>query len=318
MKRLTIAATMAAALATGAATAQSFPSQPVTIVVPYGAGGVTDGLSREVAGALQEAWGQPVIVENRPGGGSMIGSAHVATSTPDGYTLLFTTSAFATGPAVLPDIPFDPRADIQPIGLLGYIPMVFVAGPSTEATNILEFIDEARERELFAATAGLGTTTHFTVEMLMQAAGIVMETVHYSGGGDAAAAVLGGHADIYASTPGSTLDNIRAGNLRGLATPGDVRISVLPDMPSTAELGLEGINATFWVGLFAPAGVPDDVAQAINDGIATALENPSVAERLENINFQARPNSVAEFEAQIERELTYWAELAAARGLAPN
>lgn len=318
MKRFTIAATLAATLATGSTAAQAYPTQPVTIVVPFGAGAITDALSRELAGALQETWGQPVVVENRPGGGSMIGSAHVATSTADGHTLLVTTSAFATAPAVLPDIPFDPRADMQPIGLVGYIPMVFVAGPSTEATTLTEFLDVARERPLFAATAGLGTTTHFTVEMLMQATGIEMETVHYNGGGEAAAAVLGGHADIYASTPGSTLDNIRAGNLRGLATPGDTRIGVLPDMPSTAELGLEGINSTFWLGVFAPAGLPDEVAQAINDGIATALQNDEVRGRMENLNFQPRPNSIAEFETQIERELGYWAELAAARGLNGN
>jgi tripartite-type tricarboxylate transporter receptor subunit TctC len=272
MTRLAITAAVAAMIAAGAAGAQSFPDRSVTIVVPFGAGAVTDTLARQLAGAMQEQWGQPVVVENRPGGGSMVGTAHVARSTADGYTLLVTTSAYATAPAVIADIPFDPRADLQPIALAGYIPMVFVAGPSTQGPTLVEFLEEARARPMFAATAGLGTTTHFTVEMLMQAAGIEMDAVHYGGGGEAVVAVMGGHADIYASTPASTLDNIRAGNMRGLGIAGDSRINVLPDVPSTAELGIEGVNSTFWLGVLAPGGIPADVAESINAAVVAIAE----------------------------------------------
>ena len=315
MTRIALSAALAAVIAAGAAGAQTFPERPVTVVVPFGAGAVTDTLARQIAGALQDIWGQPVVVENRPGGGSMVGTAQVAQADPDGYTLLVTTSAFATAPAVIANIPFNPREDLQPIALAGYIPMVFVAGPSTQGATLVEFLDEARARPMFAATAGLGTTTHFTVEMVMQAADVTMDTVHFGGGGEAVVAVMGGHADIYASTPASTLDNIRAGNLRALGIAGASRIRVLPDVPSTAEQGLDGVNSTFWLGVFAPGGIPADLAQAINEATVAALETDSVRERLLNLDFLPQPSSVADFEAQIDRELTYWAELARARGL---
>lgn len=299
----------------GTAWAQSFPEQPVTIVVPYTAGAVTDVVARYVAANLQEQWGQPVVVENRPGGGSMVGSAYVSQAEPDGYTLLVTTSAYSTAPAILNDMPFDPVEGMQPVGLVGFIPMVFVAGPSTEGETLVEFLEEAGESPKFAATAGLGTTTHFTVEMLMQASGVDMDVVHYGGGGEVVVALMGGHADIYASTPGSTLDHIQSGALRALAIAGPDRTSVLPDVPSTGELGLEGINAAFWVGMLAPAGMPDELLSQINASLNTALEDPTVIEQLSVIDLAPSTTTAEEFEAQIVQELGDWADLAEARGI---
>ncbi|MFA5580679.1 MAG: tripartite tricarboxylate transporter substrate binding protein [Paracoccaceae bacterium] len=317
MKKM-IVATAILLSATTSAWAQSWPERPVTLVVPYTAGAVTDVFGRHLANALQEHWGQPVVVENRPGGGSMLGSAHVARSAPDGYTLLVTTSAIVTSPAVLSDIPFDPRADLQPIGLTGYIPMVFVGGPSTEGATLTEFVAEARERPLFAATAGLGTTTHFTVEMLIQAAGIEMDVVHYGGGGEAIVAVMGGHADIYASTPASSLDHIRNGTLRGLGVAGDSRTTVLPDVASTDELGFEGVNASFWLGVLAPGGISEETAAYINESMNAVLENPAMQEQLAAFDLQVVTTTVEEFDAQVETELESWAELARERGLSGN
>ncbi|WP_158541568.1 Bug family tripartite tricarboxylate transporter substrate binding protein [Pelagibacterium lacus] len=301
-----------------AAWAQGYPERPVTIVVPYTAGAVTDVLARHVAHSLQEKWGQPVVVENRPGGGSMLGTAYVAQSDPDGYTLLLTTSAYVTGPAVLTDMPFDPLEGMQPIGLAGYIPMVFVGGPSTEGATLAEFLEEAAAEPLFAATAGLGTTTHFTVEMLMQASGIDMDVVHYGGGGEAVVAVMGGHADIYASTPASSLDNIRNGTLRGLAIAGADRISSLPDVPSTAELGLEGINASFWLGMLAPAGISEELATQINADLNAILDDPALQEQVATIDLVTSTSTVEEFETQVLTELESWATLAQERGITAN
>lgn len=317
MKKLIAASAIVLSMSTSA-WAQSWPERPVTLVVPYGAGAVTDVMGRHLANALQERWGQPVVVENRPGGGSMVGSAYVARSAPDGYTLLMTTSAIVTSPAVLSDIPFDPRGDLQPIGLAGYIPMVFVGGPSTEGATLTEFLAEAADRPLFAATAGLGTTTHFTVEMLIQAAGVEMDVVHYSGGGEAVVAVMGGHADIYASTPASSLDSIRTGALRGLGVAGEDRTSVLPDIPASAELGLEGVNASFWLGVLAPSGIADETATFINESMNAALNSPEVQEQLAAFDLQVVTTTVDEFDAQVESELASWAELARERGLSGN
>lgn len=314
MKRLIAASALLLSLSTPG-WAQNWPERPVTLVVPYGAGAVTDVMGRRLANALQERWGQPVVVENRAGGGSMVGTAYVAKAAPDGYTLLLTTSAIVTGPAVLSDIPFDPRADLKPIGLGGYIPMIFVGGPSTKGATLTEFLAEAKERPLFAATAGLGTTTHFTVEGLIQAGGVDMDVVHYSGGGEAIVAVMGGHADIYASTPASSLDNIRSGALRALGVAGDMRTAVLPDVPTTAELGLESVNASFWLGMLAPSGIPDDVARFINTSMNEALQDPKVVEQLAAIDLAISTTTLEEFDAQVERELESWATLARERGL---
>jgi len=317
MKFLITSLVLTAGLSTSAL-AQDFPQRPVTIIVPYVAGAVTDVLARHLANGLQKEWGQPVVVENRPGGGSMVGTSHVAQSEPNGHTLLLTTSAYVTGPAVLTDMPFNPLEDLQPIGLAGYIPMVFVAGPSTDAVTLTDFLDSAKTDPKFAATAGLGSTTHFTVEMLMQATDVEMDVVHYGGGGEAVVAVMGGHADIYASTPGSSLDNIRNGALRGLAIAGENRISSLPDVPSTAELGIEGVNASFWLGMFAPAGIPAELAEKINADLNTLLNDPALKEQVATIDLVPTTTTVAEFEAQVVEELGSWAALAKERGIGAN
>lgn len=314
MKLLMASTALFTVLATSA-WSQDYPQRPVTIVVPYVAGAVTDVLARHLANGLQQEWGQPVVVENRPGGGSMVGTSHVAQSKPDGHTLLLTTSAYVTGPAVLTDMPFDPLKDLKPIGLAGYIPMVFVAGPSTDAETLTDFLDSAKSDPRFAATAGLGSTTHFTVEMLMQASSVDMDIVHYGGGGEAVIAVMGGHADIYASTPGSSLDNIKNGALRALAIAGEDRISSLPDVPSTAELGLEGVNASFWLGLLAPAGVPDELAEKINADVNSLLNSADLKNKVASIDLVPVTTTVAEFEAQVVEELGSWAALAKERGI---
>lgn len=298
--------------------AQSYPERPVTIIVPYAAGAVTDVLARHLANSLHEKWGQPVVVENRPGGGSMVGTSFVAQSEADGYTLLLTTSAYVTGPAVLTDMPFDPINGMQPIGLAGYIPMVFVGGPSTEGVTLTEFLEEMKADPGFAATAGLGTTTHFTVEMLMQASGINMDVVHYGGGGEAVVAVMGGHADIYASTPASSLDNIRNGTLRGLAIAGADRISSLPDVPSTAELGLEGIPASFWLGMLAPAGLSDALTTQINADLNAVLSDPTLQQQVATIDLLTATSTVEEFTTQVHQELDSWAALAKERGISAH
>lgn len=318
MTRLAFSAALAAVLAAGSASAQSYPDRPITIIVPFTAGAVTDTLARQLGAVMQEQLGQPVVVENRPGGGSMVGTGAVARATPDGYTILLTTSAYSTAPAVIANLPFDPRADMQPVAMIGYIPMVFVAGPSSEAATLDEFLEEARQRPMFAATAGLGTTTHFTMEMALQAAEVDMDVVHYGGGGEAIVAVLGGHADIYASTPASSLSHIQAGTMRALGIAGDSRIRVLPDVPSTAELGLDGVNATFWAGVFAPAGVPAEIIETLNNSVNAAIENPEVQALMERLDFDPRPNTVAAFTAQIDQELDYWVDLATRRGLNAN
>src|SRR5690606_22372125 len=250
-------------LGSGTVAAQDYPKGTVTIVVPYSPGSAVDPVGRFIANELQELWGSTVVVDNRPGAGSTIGTAYVASAPADGSVLLVTSSALATAPAIYKELPYDQDA-LVPVAMASQASFVLTGGAAVEANTMAELIEEAKTRKLFLATAGLGSSTHFAGELITAAAGIEAEPVHYKGGTESLVDLMAGRADIYVGTTVGIGGNIAAGQVKGFAVFGERRANSIPDVPTTAELGIEGANVGFWMGVFAPQGLPEEIVQKIN------------------------------------------------------
>jgi len=317
MKRFLATAAGAALLATASAgQTQEFPSEDVIIVVPYSPAGSTDPFARFLANELQEMWGVNVSVENRPGAGSTIGTAYMTTQPADGHTIMVTTSAYTTAPAVYDDLPYDPLNDLEPVALPSTSPFVVTAGSSIESGDLSEFLEnEAAEREIFLATAGLGASTHFAGELLAGATGMNVVPVHYGGGNDAMVDLIGGRADIYVGSVTAVLPNIQGGQITALAVLGDTRSESLPDVPTTEELGIVGASSGFWLGVFAPGGTPEEIIDQLNADITTVVTSDEGRAYLGNLDSTPGTMSAAEFGELIETEISQWVTLAEERGI---
>ncbi len=308
-------ALVALGLAAAPAMAQDFPSKPVTLIVPYSGGGSTDLIGRQLAHELSLLWGQPVVVENRAGAGSMLGMAFLAQAAPDGYTLLVNTPAVATAPAVQHDLPFDPKADITPIGMIATSPYLAVAGAEVKAESFKDFIAEAKERPMFFATAGVGTSSHFTEELLIQQSGIDADIVHFSSGGDAQVNLMGGHADVYISNTASVMPYVKNGQVKALVMLGTERFSLLPEIEASAENGVAGIEVNSWVGLFGPGKMDPAVVERINADLHKALATESFTKVLADNYVIAGTDTAADFKTQVEDEMALWKTLAEERNI---
>ncbi len=314
MKTLMTATVLALGL-TVSAQAADFPSGPVTFVVPYSPSGNTDVFTRHVAPYLEELWGSSVVVENKPGGGSMIGTAHVAQSEADGHTLLITTSAYVTAPAIQDGLPFDSRADLTPVANVGFVSYILVTNAESGYETLEEFVEASKEEQKFAATAGLGTTTHFAMESFIADSGANIEVVHYKGGGPAVVSILSNETDIYGSSVSSAGKNLDAGKVRALAVLGKERIGALPDVPSTAELGYPDLEIKQWVGIFAPAGTDPAIVEQLNSDVNAVLQNEELIATLTPLDWTLQQSTLDGFAAQVDVELTKWKELAVAKGI---
>jgi tripartite-type tricarboxylate transporter receptor subunit TctC len=309
----------AALTTTGLATAQPYPSRPVTLVVPQAAGGTNDIVGRLVGQKLGEVMNASVVVDNRPGAGGNIGTQLVAKGPKDGYTLLMTiSSSQAINPALYKNPGFDPVKDFKPVGLIGAVPNVLLVNPSFPAKNFNEFLKLAREKgaNYQYASAGNGTLNHLLGEMLNSMAGISMQHVPYKGVAPALNDVLGGQLPIvFASLP-SALSHIKAGKLRALAVSGDKRSPVLPDVPTIAE-AVPGYNGTLWIGLFAPAGVPPDVLATLQDATRKALAAKDLRDKLDQQGVEiAAPTTPDQFSKLLQDDLAKWARIVKASGAA--
>lgn len=302
-------------LCVSAAQAQDFPNKTVTLVIPYGGGGSTDLIGRQLAQELSELWGQPVVTENRPGAGSMIGAAYLAQAKPDGYTLMVNTAAQTTAPAIQKDLPFDPKEDITPIGMVATSPYMAVGGAQVEANNFEEFIAEAKERPMFFSTAGLGSSSHFTAELLMRQADLPGDVVHFAGGGEAQTNLMGGHADIYISTTASVMPYVNNGQVKPIVILGPERYDLLPDVQSSGEVGVSGIEINGWVGLFGPGGMDPALVEKLNEDMHTALAEPTFQELLKNNFVEAGEGSAEDFKKQTDTEMELWKTLAEERNI---
>lgn len=314
MRLLLSSMATALALATTTVMAQDYPSKTVTIVVPYSPSGSSDPVARFIANELQTKWGQTVVVDNRPGAGSTIGTAYVASAPADGYTILLTTSAYTTAPAVYDDLPYDPLAMV-PVAMPSESPFVITVGSQVKANTVEELIEEGKSRDLFLATAGLGSSTHFAGELFTGAVDMSVEPVHYKGGTEAMVDLMGGRADIYAGSITAVLGNVQGGQIRALAVMGAERAAALPDVPSTEELGIQGASSGFWLGVFAPEGTPEDIVEKLNQDITEVLASDGGQEFLAKIDSKAVAMSPAEFRELVEKEVAQWKTLAEERGI---
>lgn len=316
--KLLATATLSALLMTSAAYAtDTFPTGPVTIIVPYSPGGSTDLVARQLAVELQQMWGQNVIVENRAGAGSMIGTTVLSQAAPDGHTLLVNTAAASTAPAVQ-TLSFDPIDGITPIKQLGTSAYVMVAGANVQSNTLSEFVAEAAESPKFYATAGVGSSSHFAAELFLQQSGLSGDIIHFSGGGDANTNLMGGHADIYVSNTASVIPYVRNEQVRALGVLGEDRFDLIPDLEASGEIGIEGISINAWLGMFGPGGMESDLVEQIHADVSTAMQSDAFKELLE-VNFIV-PGSISasEFAEVYLDEMDLWIALAAERGIEAN
>ncbi|MBN8188090.1 tripartite tricarboxylate transporter substrate binding protein [Salipiger thiooxidans] len=314
MKTLLTAAAMALGLAQPLLAAD-YPAGPVTVVVPYSPSGNTDVFMRHLAPYLEKAWGQPVLIDNRPGGGSMVGTAQVAQAKPDGQTLLVTTSAYVTAPAIQPDLPFDPREDLIPVANVGDVSYILVTNANSDFDTLDEFVAASKESPKFAATAGLGTTTHFAIEKFIADSGADVDVVHFKGGGPAVVSILSGETDIYGSSVSSAGENLTSGKVRALAVLGSERIDALPDVPSTAELGYPDLEIKQWVGMFVPAGTDPAIVEKLNADVNEALKNEEFIAKVTPLDWTLNETTPEGFAEQVDTELDMWKALAESQGL---
>jgi tripartite-type tricarboxylate transporter receptor subunit TctC len=306
------AAWVAAAVffAAAPASAQVYPSRQIEIVVPFVAGGTTDNIARILAQRFSDAWQHTVIVSNRPGGGATIGTAAVAKAAPDGHTLLITTIALVTTPA-LQKLPYDAAKDFAPVAELASIPLVLVVHPSVPATTLGEFIALARAEpgRLDYISAGAGTSTHLAAEMFNAAAGVKLVHVPFKGNAEGMNALLGGHVKVYFAQAAAVLQHVRAGTLRAIAVTAESRIASLPEVPTIAELGFPGYEISTWQGMFAPAGTPKEVVAKINAETVAMLNTPEVRQRMAQEGADPVGSTPEQFAARVKTEIAKWGKV---------
>jgi tripartite-type tricarboxylate transporter receptor subunit TctC len=296
---------------------QGYPNKPVKIVVPFTAGSATDILARNVGQKLSELWGQPVVIENRPGAGGTIGAAVVAKSPPDGYTLLVHSAAQAVNPAIYPTLPYDTVKDFVEVATLGGQPNVLVVAPATGYKSVADLIADAKKKPgaLNFASAGTGSGTHVNGEKFKLAAGIDVVHIPYKGTPEALTDTLTGRVTYFFSPISAALPNIREGKLVALGVSTAKRSSALPNVPTIAESGLPGFDYNLWIGMYAPAGTPNDVVDKINADVARALASSEVRERLAALGAEPMLMSPAEFRKFMRDEMDDLAKVVKAAGI---
>lgn len=308
------------ALAPGLAAAQAFPTKPVRWIVPFPPGGPADLLARGVGQKLGEMWGQAVVVENKPGAAGNLGVDFAAKSAPDGYTLVVVpTGNIAVNSALFPNLPYK-ASDLAPVTLMATVENVLVVNPGVPAKNLQELVALARAKpgSLSFASPGAGSQAHLAGEAIKAGAGIELTHVPYKGTGPALNDLLGGSVSMMFSQTSSALPHIKSGRLRAIASAAAHRSAVLPDVPTVAEQGFPGFEATSWYALMVPAGTPSAVIAKLHDDTVQVLKLPELREKLASLGAEAVGNSPAELAAIIQRESTRWAEVIRKQGLKPE
>ncbi|MFL5106482.1 MAG: tripartite tricarboxylate transporter substrate binding protein [Xanthobacteraceae bacterium] len=315
-KAARLVAAVAAVLAAAPASAQVYPTRQIELVVPFVAGGTTDNIARMLAQRFSDSWQQTVIVTNRPGGGATIGTHAVAKAAPDGHTLLVTTIAFATTPA-LQKLPYDAAKDFAPVTELAGIPLVLVVHASVPATTLREFIALAKAEpgRLDYVSSGAGTSTHLAAEMFNAAAGVKLVQVPFKGNAEGMNALLGGHVKVYFAQVPAVLQHVRAGTLRALAVTTEARLASLPDVPTIAELGFPGYEISSWQGMFAPAGTPKDVVAKISAEAVAMINTPEVRQRIAHEGADPVGSTPEQFTARVNAEIAKWGKVIREAGI---
>jgi tripartite-type tricarboxylate transporter receptor subunit TctC len=299
-------------LGVGGAAAQDYPNRPITLVVPFPPGGSTTIVARIVGDKLSEALGQQIVVDNRGGAGGTIATRAASKATPDGYTILLGyTGTLAIGPTLYPSAGYDPRKDFEAIGLIGHAPNSLVVHPSFNVHSVKDLVAYAKANpgKVNYGSAGVGTVSHVSGVYFANAAGIELTHVPYKGTGPALTDLLGGHIPMAFAPIPATHANIAEGKLRGLAVTSAKRSTLLPDVPTIAESGIPGFEASLYYGLVAPAGTPRPIIDKLNHALRTALASDEVRKRLATDGAEPTPSSPEEYAAQIDREETKWSKV---------
>ena len=305
-----VAGAIAATCAPAAETA-AWPQRPIRIVVPQSAGGLTDLTARLIGPRLSERLGQPVVIDNRPGAGSMVGTDLVAKASPDGHTLLVAPSSITIIPGMYKQVPFDPAVDFAPVTTLTSYPNLIVVHPSVAATSIRELIALAKAKPgaLNYASGGAGTPTQLGPELLKSMAGIDIVHVPYSGGGPAITALLGAQVQLYFGPIATVLQLVKGGKLRALAVTSAKRTPVVPEVPTVAESGLPGFDQTTWNALLAPSRTPPVVVVRLFDEMQAILKMPAIRERFAAEGVETGGMPSAQLAAVIKSEIPKWAKV---------
>jgi tripartite-type tricarboxylate transporter receptor subunit TctC len=301
----------------GSACAQSWPSRPIRMIVPYTPGGYTDFMARTVGQKLSEALGQPIIFENRPGANSVIGADAVAKAAPDGYTFGTVIAAHAVNASLNPKLPYDVLKDFTYVSLMSIAPLIMVAHPALAAGNVQELIALAKAKpgELNFASSGVGAAAHLTMELFKSRAGIDMVHVPYKGTAPALTDLIGGRVNVMFDVVGPLMPHVRAGTIKALVVTASQRMPAAPDVPIMAESGVPDFVSGTWAGLIAPAGLPNPIVDRVAGEVAKIVHDEAMGQRLARDGYQAIGNSPAQFQQFLRDEVTKWAKVVKDAGI---
>ncbi len=289
----------------------NYPTKPIRFISPYAAGGSTTAMARVVGQKLTESWGQNVIIDNRPGGNTIIGTETLAKSPPDGYTIIMTTNAHLINPNLFPKLPYDPIKDFAPVTTVYSSEFVLVVNPTVPANNLQELIALAKARpgQLNYATTGTGGSGHLANEMMNMLAGIKTQHIPYKGAGPALVDLIGGQVQLFINNPLTVIAHIQSGRLRGIAVTGESRIPALPQVPTFSESGLRGLDVKPWFFVLAPAGTPKPIIDKLATEISRIVATPEVQDFLAKQGMNPFISSTAQLSAMMKTELVKWAKV---------
>ena len=320
MKQPILAALAALLTLVQPALAQTYPAKPIKIIVPFGPGGFTDVAARILQKELAPAIGQPIIIENKPGAGSTIGTSEVSKAQPDGYTLVMISTAHVISPHLYKQMPYDPIRDFTPVMKLAEGPYVLVTHPSLPVKNVRELIALAKAKPdtIDYASSGNGSAQHLVGALFVTMAGAPLSHVPYKGSGQAMNDMLGGQVKVSFVGVPNALPNLASGKLRALAVSTKKRYAELPDVPTLDEAGVTGYDATIWLGLLAPPGTPRDVVQKLNAAITQALSMPDAKKLMTSAGVDVATSTPEEFGALMQGELERWGKVVRETGATVN
>jgi len=315
-----VVVTSLAAFAAAAQTAGTYPAKPVKVLVGFTAGGAVDLVARTMGQAMSPAIGQPMVIENKPGAGTNIAMRTLIDAPADGYTLMVTANSVSANPALFQPAPFDPEKDIAPVALIGRVPVVIAANTASPYANIAQLIAAAKQKAngVSYGSPGNGSTPHMAIEFFSRAAGIDLQHVPYRGGSQAITDVIGGQLPLVAVNALEVLPHVKAGKLRVLAVLSPNRSPIYPEVPTIAESGYPGFEASVWYGFIAPANTPKAIVTRLHDEVQKALQSKDVRERLANAGGEVLPGSSEQFATLIRTERQRYAKLVREANIKPD
>jgi len=294
--------------ASSAVLAQTYPSRHITLIIPFAAGGSNDIVGRAIGKKLSDSWGQPVVVENRPGAGGVIGASVVAAAPPDGYTLLLVSSTFTINPAIKKSMPFDTLKDFTPVAFIARSPLLVTASNNLPVNSMKELLEIARSQpgKITYASSGPGSINQISAELIALSAGVKFVHIPYRGGAPALNDLLGGHVDIYVSSLPQVLQMVHTGQAKALAVTSLKRSPILPNVPTVDESGITGFDSSSWWGIVGPAGLPPQIVDKLNAEIGKMLTAPELVRFLETEGAEAETMSPQQFGDLMRSETQRW------------